>query len=191
MSWQVFSLQHKHILFDQELLADRIAVLCPQTISKTQRWLSRNPVCCEFEINSRMNAEHYWPSVTQYASGAARCMSRSLRGAVIIKHYWCQCYSGINPSLYHLKMDQWQVMLMSNWPIRSLIIVLLPGYCYCVVSPGLCSINLMSPLLLSNVWPRKNKTQKYTAAAENSMFLAKFGLDRESEKLQEIVWHQM
>ena len=32
------------ILFDQELLADRIAVLCPQTISKTLGDLPRNPV---------------------------------------------------------------------------------------------------------------------------------------------------
>ena len=70
-----------------------------------------------------------------------------------------------------------------NCPIAGLLLL-------CRVSESV-QYQLDVPAPLSNVWPRKNKTQKYTAAAENSTFLAKFGLDRESEKLQEIVWHQM
>ena len=110
-----------------------------------------------------MNAEHYWPgqcrTIRIRGSGCLCCMSPSLRGC---SHYlmWCQC-------LYHLNIDQWQALIVTNWPIRRQIIVCRVAAlrdCYCVVSPSLCSIKLMSPLL-SNVWPRK-KQHKNTSSQQ-------------------------
>ena len=49
-----------------------------------------------------------------------------------------------------------------------------PGYCYCVVSPSLCSIKLMSPLLC-NVWPRKKNKIKIHRVSSQPRRFHRFG----------------
>ena len=95
MSCRVFSLQHKHILFDQELLADRIAVLCPQTISKILG------ICSELMMRIW---NEFWEwilniidrvSVAQYASVLLLHVSQSQGLQSLLDVSVC----GINPSL--------------------------------------------------------------------------------------------
>ena len=173
MSCQVFSLQHKHILFDQELLADRIAVLCPQTISKTLGDLPRNPVENLKSIPEWMLNIIDPCSVAQYAPGAnilsypPVSMSQGLQSLL----NWSDDVSicGINPTI-----SLWS---SGYWPMTGLDCHKLSNQapdnrdCYCVVS-RVCAVSSWCPRasLMSDL--EKNNT-KIHRAAENSTFLAK------------------
>ena len=145
-----------------------------------------------------MNAKHYWPGQcrTVRISGLwCCCMSPSLRGC---SHYLMSVFVVLTPASYHLNIDQWQALIVTNWPIRLQIIVCRVaalGDCYCVVSLSLCSIKLMSPLL-SNVWPRKKQHKNTPSQQPRKIQRFWQNLVPTSEivagvKLQDIVWHQM
>lgn len=159
MSCQVFSLQHKHILFDQELLADRIAVLCPQTISKTLGDLPRNPVENLKSIPEWMLNIIDPVYVAQYASSSVTNITLQVSMS-----------QGLQSLL------GWHIILSSGyWPMTGLDCHKLSNQepdnrdCYCVVSRSLCSIKLMSPRL-SNVWPRKKQHKNTSGRGKFNLF---------------------